>query len=108
MNELTQNVALVENDQAPCVHTHTKFRVNIDADPDWVEAKRKHMVSWRHIISLGIRALEGNPQLLERISALEDDNRHLRDNISRYQQRVVLLEDKMHMHSCELQGGHNV
>jgi hypothetical protein len=60
--------------------------------PEWhAKIKANH---WRipEIIGLGIKAREGNPQMIARIKELEDKNLRLRETLDRYVKRVNQLE----------------
>jgi hypothetical protein len=56
---------------------------------------KENNISWASVVSRGVVAIRGDPQVQERIAILEEENRLMLKNVSRMQAKILEMNSKI-------------
>jgi hypothetical protein len=68
---------------------------------EWFEKRRKKRVSWKHILGLGIIALEDNPAIIERLNSVEKQVAAVSQRNANHSLRFYQVEEDLKKSSQE-------
>lgn len=79
------------------IHTHTRtlVKITVEIPPEWHEFKTTNRLTWAEIVGLGIKAKQGNPQLISRIKELENVKEILSNKLQFHARKTFELEEKL-------------